>query len=157
MRRKDKEITERRFLEDILRRAEVCRLALFDEEYPYIVPLNFGYEENVLYIHGATSGTKLDLIRRNPNVSFETEVDLEVLASENPCNWSMRYRSVVGRGRAAILETPEEKRHGLNVVIKHYGKESFHFPDEALRAVTVIRVDVTDMTGKESGFKQTRE
>jgi len=154
VRRKDKEITERHLLEDVLRRGEVCRLALFDEEYPYIVPLNFGYENGKLFLHGATSGKKLDLIRRNPRVSFEVETDLEILTAEDPCNWSMRYRSVVGRGAAVILETPEEKRHGLNVVIAHYGKESFPFPDAALQAVAVVRVDIADMTGKESGFKQ---
>jgi nitroimidazol reductase NimA-like FMN-containing flavoprotein (pyridoxamine 5'-phosphate oxidase superfamily) len=154
VRRKDKEITERHLLEDVLRRGEVCRLALFDEEYPYIVPLNFGYENGKLFLHGATSGKKLDLIRRNPRVSFEVETDLEILTAEDPCNWSMRYRSVVGRGTAVILETPEEKRHGLNVVIAHYGKESFPFPDAALQTVAVVRVDIADMTGKESGFKQ---
>jgi hypothetical protein len=154
VRRKDKEITERHLLEDVLRRGEVCRLALFDEDYPYIVPMNFGYEEGKLFLHGATSGKKLDLIRRNPRVSFEVETDLEILTAENPCNWSMRYRSVVGRGTAVILETPEEKRHGLNAVIAHYGKDPFPFPDAALQAVAVIRVDIADMTGKESGFKQ---
>ena len=72
MRRSDREITDFQELITVMRGCDVCRLALHDEPYPYILPLNFGLEvdgETVrLYFHGANAGTKYDLIARNPNV-----------------------------------------------------------------------------------------
>ena len=72
MRRSDREITDFQELITVMRGCDVCRLALHDEPYPYILPLNFGLEvdgENVrLYFHGASTGTKYDLIAKNPLV-----------------------------------------------------------------------------------------
>ena len=70
MRRSDREVTEFTDIVSIIEKCDVCRLALNDENYPYILPLNFGMnitEENVLelYFHGATEGTKLDLIAKD--------------------------------------------------------------------------------------------
>lgn len=77
MRRSDREITDFQELITVMRGCDVCRLALHDEPYPYILPLNFGLEANGgtvrLYFHGADTGTKYDLIARNPNASFEMD------------------------------------------------------------------------------------
>ena len=71
MRRKDKEITSRAVIDEILGRAVVCRLALNDEGSPHIVPVNFGYAGNTLYFHSAPSGRKIDLILGEPRATFE--------------------------------------------------------------------------------------
>ena len=77
MRRADREITDFDELIAVMRGCDVCRLALHDEPYPYILPLNFGLEADGgtvrLYFHGADTGTKYDLIARNPNASFEMD------------------------------------------------------------------------------------
>ena len=70
MRRSDREVTEFNDIVSIIKKCDVCRLALIDENYPYIIPLNFGMnitEDNVLelYFHGATEGKKLDLISKD--------------------------------------------------------------------------------------------
>ena len=72
MRRKDKEITDEKVINEILEKAKVCRLALFDKDYPYIVPMNYGYKDNALFFHVAKEGKKIDLIKRNNNVRFLT-------------------------------------------------------------------------------------
>ena len=77
MRRSDREITDRNEILQVMERCDVCRLALNDGEYPYILPLNFGMEQAgeqiILYFHGATEGKKLDLIARDPRASFEMD------------------------------------------------------------------------------------
>ena len=151
MRRKDKEITEVAAIEAILKRNNICRLALFDAEYPYIVPLCYGYEDGCLYFHGFAGGTKLDLIGKNPNVSFEVEEGLEVTTDPDPCEWSVKYRSVVGRGVAEILDGPE-KRAGLDIVVKAFAGRTLDFPDKAMAAVTVVRVRVKELSGRRSGY-----
>jgi hypothetical protein len=151
MRRKDKEITEVAAIEAILKRNNICRLALFDAEYPYIVPLCYGYEDGCLYFHGFAGGTKLDLVGKNPNVSFEVEEGLEVTTDPDPCEWSVKYRSVVGRGVAEILDGPG-KRAGLDIVVKAFAGRTLDFPDKAMAAVTVVRVRVKELSGRRSGY-----
>lgn len=152
MRRKDKEITEVAAIEAILKRNNICRLALFDAEYPYIVPLCYGYENGCLYFHGFAGGTKLELLKANPNVSFEVEEGLEVTADPDPCEWSVKYRSVVGRGMAEILEDGPEKRAGLDIVVKAFAGRTLDFPEKAMAAVTVVRVRVKELAGRRSGY-----
>jgi nitroimidazol reductase NimA-like FMN-containing flavoprotein (pyridoxamine 5'-phosphate oxidase superfamily) len=61
MRRKEKEITDKAVIESIILSSSVCRLALSEDNQPYIIPLCFGYEENTLYFHSAPEGKKLGL------------------------------------------------------------------------------------------------
>ena len=84
MRRKDREVTNIIEILQIVEKAKVLHLALFDADYPYIVPLHYGYEytEGILifYMHCAKEGHKLDLIRSNPNVCIEVESDVELIS-----------------------------------------------------------------------------
>ena len=68
MRRKDRQITDKDIINEILLKSDIARIALFDNEYPYIIPMNYGYKDNALYFHCAPEGKKLDLIKRNNNV-----------------------------------------------------------------------------------------
>ncbi|MCW8984119.1 MAG: pyridoxamine 5'-phosphate oxidase family protein, partial [Thermoanaerobaculales bacterium] len=60
MRRRDKEITSRQEIDEIIRSALVCRIALADRDEPYVVPVSFGYDGDALFIHTARSGRKID-------------------------------------------------------------------------------------------------
>jgi hypothetical protein len=82
MRRKDKEISDIALIEDIITKARVCRLALYDNARPYIVPLCFGYKDNILYFHSAPEGKKLSLLRNNNRVCFEFDTDHELVTGE---------------------------------------------------------------------------
>ena len=103
MRRSDREITDFQELITVMRGCDVCRLALHDEPYPYILPLNFGLEadgETVrLYFHGANTGTKYDLIAKNPNVAFEMDRGHALILDDEHGNCTMTYESVIGQGR----------------------------------------------------------
>lgn len=65
VRRKDKEITNRAEIEGILKKAFICHLGLSDGDLPYVVPMNYGYEDGHIYLHCATEGKKLDIIKKN--------------------------------------------------------------------------------------------
>jgi len=151
LRRQDQEITDRAELERILHRAAVCRLGLVDGDRPYIVPVCFGYRENALYVHSALQGYKLDILSRHPEVCFEVEVDVQMLPASKPCAWSVHYASVIGWGRAALLQQAEEKRGALAVLIAHYGDQGpCAFSEEALAKMAVIVITIDHMTGKRS-------
>ena len=152
MRRSEKEVADRAAVEAIIRRTTVCRLALCQNNRPYIVPLCFGYEDNTLYFHSANEGMKLDMLRENPHVCFEFDVDCEVVRAEEPCQWGMNYRSVIGFGKASFVRDIPSKRHAFDVIMGQYADGSFDFPETSLAATAVIKVDIERMTGKQSGY-----
>jgi len=150
MRRKEKEITEASAIEAIIKKSLVCRLALSDENSPYIVPLCFGYRDRVLYFHGSLKGKKIDIIRKNQNICFEFDINTEIVKAEDACHWSMKYKSVIGFGKAVLLEDLDEKRKALNIIMSQYSNRTFQFNDATLKGTVVIKVEIESMTGKQS-------
>ena len=152
MLRKDREIVEKGKIESIIGKALCCRIGLVDGDEPYVVPVNFGYERNALYFHGALKGRKIDIIRKNNKVCFEIDTDLEIKKADKPCDWGMKYRSVIGAGSARILENDGEKTHGLSLIMKQYTVSDFTFPKPSLDSVLVIKIDISSISGKQSGY-----
>jgi hypothetical protein len=151
MRRKDKEIKDITAIEEILSRATVCRLGLCEANQPYVVPLCFGYKDNVLYFHCASQGKKLEILRKNNNVCFEVDIDCEIVKANKACDWGMKYKSVIGFGKAVFIEDAELKRKALDVIMQQYSEGTFEYPEEAIKNTTIIKVEIESMTGKQSG------
>ena len=152
MRRNEKEITERSAIEAIIRQSLVCRLGLSNGDQPYVLPLCFGYEDGSLYFHAALEGRKIDMLRNNNRVCFEFETNIEIVEGKEACNWGMKYKSVIGFGKAAFLNDMEEKRHALDVMMRQYSGRSFRFPDNSVQQTAIIRVAIETMSGKQSGY-----
>lgn len=150
MRRQDKEITDYGLIESILKDERICRIALCDWEKPYVVPMIFGYQDGYLYLHSATEGKKIDLLRMNNQICFEVESGVEVVPGEQPCNWGIKYYSVIGFGKAYFLEEPDEKRKALDIIMRKFTKENQNYPEEMLQKTEVIKVVIEEMTGKKS-------
>ena len=152
MRRKDKAIVELAEIEQIVRRSLVCRLGLADENRPYIVPLSFGFKDSTLYFHSALEGKKIEILRKNTKVCFEFDLDHEVVADEEGCKWGMKYRSVIGFGKASIVEDIQDKKAGLNTIMEHYSGGTYDYSEAAINNILVIKVEIESMTGKKSGY-----
>jgi nitroimidazol reductase NimA-like FMN-containing flavoprotein (pyridoxamine 5'-phosphate oxidase superfamily) len=152
MRRNESEINDIASIEEIIRKAQVCRLALSENDRPYVVPLCFGYKDNTLYFHSAREGKKLDVLKKNNNVCFEIDTDNELLKGKKACSCSMKYRSVIGFGRAEIIEDTELKHRALNIIMQNYFEGFFKYPDEAVNKTVIIKVKIDSMTGKQLGF-----
>ncbi len=150
MRRKDRAISDPEELESIIRRADVCRLAFCSEGVPYVVPLCFGYQKGVIYFHSAAEGRKLDILRKNNRVCFEMDLDHELIRSIDRC--SMRYRSIIGSGKASLVEDRAEKVRALDLVMIHNHQEPFVYPEDTMQRTAIIRVDVEELTGKAHGY-----
>lgn len=152
MRRQDKEITDYGLIETILKDERICRIGLCDWEKPYVVPMIFGYQDGYLYLHSATEGKKIDLLRMNNQICFEVESGVEVIPGDQSCNWGIKYYSVIGFGKAYFLEEPEEKIKALDIIMRKFTKENQDYPEETLRKTEVIKVVIEEMTGKKSGI-----
>jgi len=137
---------------DIIGRATVCRLAMLDGNRPYIVPLCFGYREGVLYFHGALESRKYELLRHHPDVCFEFDILGPPVPAPAPCDWDMHYQSVVGFGRASMIEAREEKRWALEIIAGQYTSPPHRFSDRKVDATGVFKVVIARMTAKSSGI-----
>ncbi|GAV30871.1 predicted flavin-nucleotide-binding protein [Coriobacteriaceae bacterium EMTCatB1] len=146
MRREDHRML-REEAEALLRRAQVLRLGLVDEGGPYVVPLNFGYEDGRIYLHGAPEGRRMDAIARDPRVCFEVD-EGEIVRGERPCGYTSRFSSVVGYGRARVLETKEEKLRGLQALMRHYGGPVDGIDPAVLEKTAVVEIAIEQMDGK---------
>lgn len=145
-------ITDIDEMEGIIKEATCCRIGLVDNDEPYVVPVCFGYERNALYFHGALTGRKIELIKKNNKICFEIDTDVEIVNVEIPCYAVEKYKSVIGVGRAYILEDDEEKTHGLNLITKQYTKGDFSFPKSELDKTLVVKVDIKSITGRKLGY-----
>lgn len=151
MRRREKEITDRSVIDNMLKEAKVCRIALSDGNMPYILPMNFGYRDGCIYLHSAKEGKKIDILTRNNNICFEVDLFHGVRAKEAVCNWGAIYESVVGFGKAYIIEDPREKKAGLNAIVEKFSdKPAFDYSEKSLEEVAVIKIVINEMTGKKS-------
>lgn len=154
MRRKDKQVTDVIWIEEVLQKAEWLELGLAGiDGWPYVVPMNFGYSDGCLILHGAMEGKRVRMLSENPNVCFQVVTDTEVVRNEsNPAAFSMKYRSVTGFGTAQIIGKIEEKREALKVLMHHYDGPVEPMPDKMLENTFVVKVEISCMTGKNSGY-----
>ncbi len=148
MRRRDKEVTDKKAIEDIILRSTVCKLAMCDRHQPYIVPLCFGFKDNILYFHSAPKGKKIDILKNNPNVCFEFDIFTQVIKSAKACKWGMKYRSVIGYGKASFVTDENLKRQAFDIIMKQYADGSFLYEEASLTSTVIIKVDIESMTGK---------
>ena len=121
MRKAKLEIKEEEVLKEILSGALICRLAMMDGDQPYIVPVNYGYRDGFIYMHSAPEGKKIDLLRQNHKVCFEVEDTVEIIKGDRACDWTTRYRSVIGYGAVEILSDDASKQMGLEVIMAQHG------------------------------------
>ena len=150
MRRDDREITDREEIWEIVRSAEICHLGLCSEGWPYVIPLNYGVVGEALYFHCAAEGTKLELMRANPNACFQIEANVEMIPNDMACGWSVRYVSVVGFGGLSLVEDDEEKLKAIAALIGQYTDREVELPERVSANTLVLRLDVQSMTGKRS-------
>ncbi len=153
MRRGDREVVGEDRIRQILDKGGVVRIAFNDGDFPYIVPMNYGYDLSegrlVLFTHGALEGRKVDLARRNPNVGFEIDCEVASLSGgDNPCRYSAHYSSIIGFGRLSVLEDPADKIAGLKCLMKTQTGRDFSFTEQMARPVSVFRLDCAGFTAK---------
>jgi len=160
MRRKDREITDINEKINIIKKCKVCRIGLSENNIPYIVPLNYGYnfDNNVLtlFFHSALEGKKIDIIKNNNNACFEIDCDTDLIEAEKACNYGYVFKSLIGFGKIFILENSNEKIDGLNEIMKQQtGKEvKFNFTNDEINSVCVFKMVVEEFTGKQKDFPQ---
>lgn len=119
---------------------------------PYVIPVHFLYYNNVVYIHGAPKGQKIDNIKNDPRVSM-TVYEMDGLLFDpdgKPCNTNTKYQSVILSGNAALIEDNQYKREILTEIVKKYTPHlaGNALPDNMVKGTAVIKIEILDITGK---------
>jgi len=145
-------------VKEFLNEEHVGRVSSIDQNgFPQIIPMNFVFVNDVIYMHSHVRGEKLDNISRNNKVGFEADRELEFLPSyfEDPHNASLAdtlYISVVIKGIASFISDREEKTLALNGLMKKYQPEGKYDPIQSdmrvLDAVSVIKIIPQTLHGK---------
>ncbi len=151
MRKTNQEITDKSVLDEILTNSKICRLGMIDNRLPYVLPFNFGYHENCIYIHSAPEGKKIDILKKNPLVCFEVEQQADIVEDEIACKWSTLYRSVVGYGNVQLVTEFEAKKRGLEIIMTQHGyKGKMEFETKEVEFIVILKLQIESMTGKQS-------
>ena len=152
------EIKSKEKIIEFLSSEQTGRVASIDENgFPQIIPMNFVFINDAIYMHSHIRGEKLDNIRRNEKVGFEVDKSLEFLPSyfSDPTDASLAdtlYISVVIKGNGSIVSDKEEKTTALNGLIKKYQPEGGYEPIKpemgVLKEVEVIKIVPELLRGK---------
>ena len=153
MRRNEKQIQNRIEIDEIIKKSQVCRLALTKDNIPYIVPVSFGFDGKSLFIHTALNGKKIDFIEANNLVCFEFDSQVKTEEHETiPCKWTAAYRSIIGYGKMIEIENLDERIMAINHIMLHYSGKEWGFNEEMLKRVKLWKIEIEEISGKVSGY-----
>lgn len=150
----EREIKDINEIDNILSSARVCRIALIDGEYPYIIPLCFGYTltggKPEIYFRCEEKGKKMDLIKTNNNAAFEIDKLHEIVKTDPACAFTAHYHSITGTGTIEVI-TGVEKITGLNLLMKKYfgGTPESKYPETLLNSFAILKFTAEEFCCKE--------
>ena len=150
VRRKDREITDPEMLRKVLKSTKYITIALCMDNEPYLVSLSHGYdkEKNCIFFHCASEGKKLVYAKSNNKVWGQVVQDYGVT---DECDYA--YTSVHFSGKLFIIEDIDEKKHGLEVMVRqlspHPEAKLAKIKPEKLATTSMGRIDINSMTGKQ--------
>lgn len=153
IRRKEKEIKDRKEIISILEQAKYITIAMSWNDEPYLVTLNHGYDrnQNCIYFHCATEGKKIDILNENDKVWGQALIDKGYV--QGACDHL--YATAHFMGRVSFPANFEEKKHALEVMIHALDDNPAklikkQLTKKSITEVNIGRIDVEYMSGKKS-------
>lgn len=152
MRRRDREVTDKEQIKDILNSCKICHVAMIDEGLPYLVPLSYGYEWKdemlILFFHSAKEGRKIEVLKKENKVCFEICKEGELSIEDVPCNSGCYFSSVIGNGEVFFIEDGKEKCESLSKLYFHQTGEKVIFCEKQAEQVCVFKIISNDFKAK---------
>ena len=142
-------IESRREMEELLREETIGYLGLSIDDLPYVVPLNYAYVDGRILFHCATTGKKVDAIKRNPQVCFTVGRQLGQVRRHgegNPCH--VDSDSVICFGRARIIKDVQERKRALDAFNHRFRPDAEDISLESAEKCCAVEVQIAEMTGR---------
>ncbi|MDR2470207.1 MAG: pyridoxamine 5'-phosphate oxidase family protein [Tannerella sp.] len=153
------EHTDKETIEAVIQQCDTCFVGMAGVDgIPYVLPMNFGYDNGVVYLHSSRTGKSIDLLRQNPNVCilFQTKSELVYQHPEVACSYRMRSISVIAWGQVVFEEDFARKTEALHVLMKQYSDRLFRYARPAVENVNIWRVVIEKITCREFGAPHMR-
>jgi nitroimidazol reductase NimA-like FMN-containing flavoprotein (pyridoxamine 5'-phosphate oxidase superfamily) len=148
-------VTMQSELDHIINKCEVCYVGMVDlNNQPYVLPFNFGYKDQTLYLHSAPEGKKIEIFKQHNRVciAFSTDHQLSFQSVDVACSYGMKFRSVVAYGNVEFIGKDEKKIEAMNIIMQKYAGKDFSYATPAIRNVAVFKVLIDSISGKELGY-----
>ena len=150
-------ITDPQEIQQIISRCPYCMvgIATAPGQAPYVLPMNFAWEDGTVYLHSGPTGRKLELMKQSPDISltFCEGHELVWMHEQMACSYSMKSRSVMCHGEAEPVEDLAEKRRILTLLMRHYTDTPCGFSEAAVRHVCIWRVQARDISCRSFGLR----
>lgn len=150
------EIENRDKIDEIIKSCKVCFVGFVDNEgLPYVLPMNFGFEDDTIYLHSAQQGRSISILNDNNNVciTFCTTPNLIWQHPEVACSYRMQSSSVICNGKVKFEEDFDEKKRILNIIMRQYIDKEFDYSVPAVNNVKIWKVPIDDISAKEFGVR----
>ncbi len=152
---KNSTIKDIKKINEIINRSDICHIGMIDlEGLPYVLPFNFGFKNNTIYIHTSREGKKADIFDKKPYVclTFSTDYELFHRHEHVACSYGWRYRSVIGYGKIIPIEDFEDKKEVMNIIMKKYTDKEFDYNPPSINNVAIFKIELDKIEGRESGY-----
>lgn len=138
-------------IDELLKYSSIGHLGTINNDgTPYVLPVHFVSYKNKVYIHGLSTGTKLNNIKNTPAICFEVEKMSGLILDDKACDVNTKYQSVVISGNACLIEDPSKKTEILQQIVSKYTPQlsGQTFPDSMIKGTGIIEIDPSKITGK---------
>ena len=143
MQKYEREVRGKELICRMLDMMDTIHVGIFDETYPYVVPLNFGYSfEDTLtfYIHCALKGKKLELLAKNPNVCVTASKFFNF--PDRPYKQMLHdYRSVMAFGTFSLIENTGEYGKAFQALLRQYGRKPKQFDPKRVNKMYLGKIE----------------
>lgn len=141
-------------IEKIILQCAVCFVGVSDKKgHPYVLPMNFGYADNEIFLHSAQEGFMIDVLNENNNacIAFCTESKLKYQHPDVACSYRMDSKSVICYGKIIFEENYEEKVKALDIIMRTYSEKNFRYSKPSVLNVKIWRMKIDKISAKAFG------
>ncbi len=148
-------IEDRQEIDEVIRACKTCYVAMSDDGFPYVLPLNFGYDGNHVILHSAQHGRMWDTLKKNPKVCINWTLGEELAYQDVRvgCSYRVKSKSVLVEGTVEFIEDYDEKVRCLEETMCQYSDREFKFSKPSVVNVGIMKVHIDKIVGKEFGAK----
>src|ERR1035437_5254018 len=147
-------LTDKKEIEEIISHCDMCFVGITEADgTPYVIPMNFGYNDGEIILHSAPEGKNISLLALSNRVcvTFCSDRKLVYQHPDVACSYSMTSKSVLCKGSVSFVEDLNEKEEMMNSLMSKFSHRTFKYSTPALKNVKVWRVSIDEMTAKAFG------
>ena len=148
-------IENREEIEQIIKSCKTCFVAMSENDFPYVLPMNFALDGDSIILHSAQSGRMWETLKKNPKVCINWTLGEELAWQDASvaCSYRVKSKSVLVEGVAEFIDDYDEKYNCLQKIMAQYSYRDFKFNKPAVVNVGILKVNIEKISAKEFGAK----